>query len=176
MPRVATEYRYVFNADGQFYAQAHGWKSRLLSTARAAAAALAKKLDIGCDALRKVPCPCASFPWCFLDSTTASHIFYSAQKGHAVQKVVLSFITSMCGAGCARCSCQDDELGRGVLASRKAGMGLKERHTWSALHGSCCSPGQCHCASAQAPMAAEDKRIWPAVTLPPRHLPLGEAG
>ena len=109
------------------------------------------------------------------------HIFFgehvdSAQKGHAVQKVVLSFITSMCGAGCARCSCQDDELGRGVLASRKAGMGLKERHTWSALHGSCCSPGQCHCASAQTPLAAEDKRIWPAVTLPPRHLPLGEAG
>lgn len=61
MPRVATEYRYVFSADGQFYAQAHGWKSRRVSTERAAAIVLAKKLQIPCDALRKVACPLSSF-------------------------------------------------------------------------------------------------------------------
>ena len=61
MPRVATDYRYVFCTNGQFYAQAHGWKSRMLPTARAAASVLAKKLAIACDALRKVSYPQSSF-------------------------------------------------------------------------------------------------------------------
>jgi len=55
MPRVGCEYRYVFrNAAGRFYVQAHGWTSRSLPTAHAAALVLCKKLKIPREALRKV--------------------------------------------------------------------------------------------------------------------------
>ena len=55
MPRIGCEYRYVFrNADGRFYVQAHGWTSRSLPTAQAAALVFCKKLKIPLEALRKV--------------------------------------------------------------------------------------------------------------------------
>ena len=103
MPRAGTRYRYVFHCAGGYYAQAHGWKSRLMPTADAAAAALGRKLDIPPNTLLKVLCEtlfrieprkpnaihCLSC--CVLHVSSHHHharlIYYLLQGAEAVSKV-----------------------------------------------------------------------------------------